>query len=256
MSPKDPWLGRLASDLTISITFSTRLPLPHAAPVTAEELARASWALPVAGVLVGLIGALAYWLAHACALPSLPAAALAVAATVAVTGCLHEDGLADTADGFGGGKTRDQKLEIMRDSRIGTYGACAVSLSLLLRVSALASLADPELVAWALIGAHATARATMPVLMLLLPPARPDGLSAQAGRPTPASTGAAALLALALLLVIFGFGRGATILLLVFAAFGLMALLCKRQIGGQTGDTMGAVEQVIETVILVSAAAR
>ncbi len=91
-------------------------------------------------LVVGLIGAVVYVLAHRAGLPAWPAAALSVAATLFATGCLHEDGLADTADGFGGGKTREQKLDIMRDSRIGTYGVCALALSLLIRVSALASL--------------------------------------------------------------------------------------------------------------------
>ena len=111
----------------------------RAAPPAAGALARAAWAFPIAGLVVGLIGAIVYALAHRIGLPSWTAAALAVAATLLATGCLHEDGLADTADGFGGGKTREQKLEIMRDSRIGTYGVCALALSLLLRVGALAS---------------------------------------------------------------------------------------------------------------------
>ena len=95
-----------------------------------------------------------YAVAHKIGSPPWVAAALAVAATLAVTGCLHEDGLADTADGFGGGDTRERKLDIMRDSRIGTYGVCALTLSILLRVSAIASLGNPIVVLWALIAAH------------------------------------------------------------------------------------------------------
>ncbi|WP_338320010.1 adenosylcobinamide-GDP ribazoletransferase, partial [Bradyrhizobium ottawaense] len=98
-------------------------------------------------------------------------------------GALHEDGLADTADGLGGGRTRERKLEIMRDSRIGTYGVCALILSFGLRWSALAAIADPLLVAFALCAAHAAARAGVPAFMSLVPPARPDGLSASAGSP-------------------------------------------------------------------------
>ena len=98
-----------------------------------------------------------------------------------VTGALHEDGLADTADGFGGGDTRERKLEIMRDSRIGTYGVCALIVSLLVRADAIASLTDPVLVAPALIAAHAGARAVMPLVMFLLPAARTDGLRSRRG---------------------------------------------------------------------------
>jgi len=116
----------LAADLSVGILFCTRLPLAHSMPIHGNDVARASWALPIAGVLVGGIGALVYGAAVSLRLPTLPAAALALAATAAITGCLHEDGLADTADGFGGGKDRAHKLAIMRDSRSGAYGACAL----------------------------------------------------------------------------------------------------------------------------------
>ena len=111
-------------------------------PVGGGTIAKAAWAFPIAGIVVGLIGAVVYLFGLPNGLPPWPAAALSVAATMVITGCLHEDGLADTADGFGGGRTRELKLEIMRDSRIGAYGVCALVLSILLRVSALASLAD------------------------------------------------------------------------------------------------------------------
>src|SRR5215467_2147821 len=112
--------SQLAADLSAAVLFCTRLPVPGAATITGADIARASWALPVAGAIVGLIAAAVYWLARAAGLPPLPAAALTIAAGVLATGCLHEDGLADAADSLGGG-TRARKLEIMRDSRIGTY---------------------------------------------------------------------------------------------------------------------------------------
>ena len=147
-------------------------------PVSDGDVARASWALPVAGLLVGLLGAAVYSIAIGLGLTSGPAAMLALATTILVTGALHEDGLADTADGLGGGRTRERKLEIMRDSRIGTYGACALIISLALRWSALAAIAYPWSVAAALPVAHAAARAGVPAFMWLVPPARSDGLSA------------------------------------------------------------------------------
>src|ERR671937_717221 len=127
---------QLAADIAAALLFSTRLPLPRAAAITGADIARASWALPVAGAVVGLMAAVVYWLARGTGLPPFVAAALTVAATLVAAGCLHEDGLADVADSFGGG-TRGRKLEIMRDSRIGTYGVCALFVSLLLRASAL-----------------------------------------------------------------------------------------------------------------------
>src|SRR5258708_712214 len=114
---------RLATDLAVSLMFCTRLPLARAMSVGGGDIARASWAMPVAGAVVGALGALAYWMALHLGLPPLVAAALALAAGMLATGCLHEDGLADMADSFGG-DGRERKLEIMRDSRLGTYGAC------------------------------------------------------------------------------------------------------------------------------------
>ena len=247
-------LHRVATDLKISVLFSTRLPLAHSFAVTGPDIARASWALPLAGALVGLLGAIAYWLAHAAGLPPLPASALALAATLVATGCLHEDGLADTADGFGGGASRERKLEIMRDSRIGSYGACALMLSLLLRGSALASLAEPALAAGALIAANASARATMPVLMWLVPHTRADGLSADAGRPPAASVAAAVVFGV--LALGLGLNLGAIVAaLLLVAVVACAAWLSREQIGGQTGDVVGALEQVSEIAVLLVAAA-
>jgi adenosylcobinamide-GDP ribazoletransferase len=248
------WLRSVAGDLKIGVLFSTRFPLPHAAPIGGADIARASWALPVIGVLVGGFGALVYWIACYFHLPPLVGAALAVAGTLAATGCLHEDGLADTFDGLGGG-SRERKLEIMRDSRIGTYGACALVLSLVLRVAAVASLAGPGPVALALIAAHAGARATMPLFLYWVPPARPDGLSADAGRPSQTSVLVAALLGFALLLLSLGTARAIVALLSLLVLLGAMRRLCLRQIGGQTGDAAGALEQISEIAVLLTAVA-
>src|SRR5271165_6154852 len=177
------WLGERLGEFSTGIHFLTRLPLPRHAPLSGGAVGQSVWAFPLAGAVVGLIGALVYALAHRLGLPPWPAAALAVAATLGVTGCLHEDGLADTADGFGGGDTRARKLDIMRDSRIGTYGVCALAISLLIRADAVASLTETGLVAAALIAAHSGARAAMAAVMFFLPPARSDGLSFTAGQP-------------------------------------------------------------------------
>ena len=248
-------LGGLAVDLKVAILFCTRLPLAHRDAIAGGELARALWALPIAGALVGTLGALAYWVAHRLGLPSWPAAALALAATAAATGCLHEDGLADTADGFGGGRDREHALAIMRDSRIGAYGACALIVSFALRWSALASLAGPAAVTLALVAAHASARASLPAFMWLVPPARTDGLSAGAGRPPAASVAAACLLGVLALAAGLGPMQAVIGLLLLLASGVLMGLMSMRQVGGQTGDVLGALEQVNEILIVLIAAA-
>jgi adenosylcobinamide-GDP ribazoletransferase len=253
MKIPDGWLADGASDLKASILFLTRLPLPRGTPVAGAAIARAAWAFPVAGALIGLIGAVVYELAHKIGMPPWPAAGLAVAATLLATGCLHEDGLADTVDGFGGGDTRERKLDIMRDSRIGTYGVCALTLSILLRAGALASLADPRLVLVALIAAHAAARATLPVFMYLVQPARLDGLSFAAGRPPYERVIAAAVMGVLLLAICLGIGLGIVALILLMVVMVLMAWLSMVEIDGQTGDVLGTVEQISEIVILLVA---
>jgi adenosylcobinamide-GDP ribazoletransferase len=255
MTISDSWLENRAEELKASIIFCTRLPLLPATPLTGNSLSRAAWAFPVAGLVVGVIGAVVYALAHKLSLPPWPAAALAVAATMLVTGCLHEDGLADTADGFGGGKTREQKLAIMRDSHVGAYGVCALAMALLLRVGALASLPNAHAVVWALIASHAAARATMPVLMLLLPPARSDGLSFDAGKPAGEAVAVAAVIGFLILAICLHLGHGLVALIVLAAIVALAAWLATRQIGGQTGDVMGALEQASEIAVLLVALA-
>ncbi len=244
----------IVADLRIGISFATILPFGPPTIVDDGEVRRASWALPVAGLLVGLVGSAVYAIAHTIGLTPGPAAMLALASTVIVTGALHEDGLADTADGLGG-RTRERKLEIMRDSRIGTYGACALFISLILRWTALMTIATPRSVIIALLLAHAAARAGVPTFMAFVPPARPDGLSARAGKPSLQS--AAIALGLGALVLALGFGPGKAILAVtLIAVIGLlMARLAVKQIGGQTGDILGAFEQLAEISILLMAAA-
>jgi adenosylcobinamide-GDP ribazoletransferase len=249
------WVGARAHDLSVSILFCTRLPLARSRPFADGEIAQAAWAFPLAGFVIGVIGAVIYVIAARAGLPPWPAAALAVTATLGVTGALHEDGLADTADGFGGGTTREQKLSIMRDSRIGTYGVCALILSFLIRVGALASLADPAAVAAALIGAHAAARALLPLLMFFLPPARADGLSHAAGSPTRETAAAGAVLGFLILIGCLGFAPAAIAAIVLAVMLTVVARLSAAQIGGQTGDVCGALEQVGEIAVLLVASA-
>ena len=246
----------LSTELKTGLAFLTRLPLAAQAPANGADLARASWTFPVIGAGIGAAAALVYWIAHGLGLGPFISAALAVGATLLITGCLHEDGLADTADGFGGGATAERKLEIMRDSRIGTYGVLALILSLLLRIGAVASLADPALAALALIAAQAGARATLPSFMRRVPRARADGLSAGAGIPPQESSLIAVAIGLVAMWFCLGLGTTLIAFVLLALALGLMAALAVNQIGGQTGDVLGAVEQVSEILILLVAAAR
>jgi adenosylcobinamide-GDP ribazoletransferase len=252
MTIPDGWLADCAGDLKTSVQFFTRLPMTGGTP-GGGDLARAAWAFPLAGIVVGLIAAAAYALAYKLGLAGWPAAALAVAATLLVTGCLHEDGLADTVDGFGGGDTQERKLDIMRDSRIGTYGVCALTVSIVLRIAALAAFASPALTLWALIAAHGAARATLPLFMALVPPARKDGLAYAAGKPSGERVVTASVLAILILAIALGPAHGIAALIVLLVVVALMAWLAVVQIDGQTGDVLGAVEQVSEIAILLVA---
>jgi len=243
------------SELQLGFMFLTRLPLANGAPVAKGELAQALWTAPLVGIVVGLAGAIVFFAALALYVPLLPAAVLTLAVTTAMTGALHEDGLADVADGFGGGATRERKLEIMRDSRIGTYGVCALFLSFMLRFCALAELGDSVAVVGALIAAHAGSRACIPVFMQIVPPARADGLSADAGAPSSAVSLAAALIGAIALMACLGIKAGIVALLLLAVAGAFMAWLCWWQIQGQTGDVLGALQQAGEMIVLLIAAA-
>jgi adenosylcobinamide-GDP ribazoletransferase len=243
----------LITELATGLAFLTRLPVRGASGGDGS-LARAAWTFPIIGALVGAIGALAYWGAASIGLHPFIGGVLAVTATLLVTGALHEDGLADTADGFGARATCERKLEIMRDSRTGTYGVVALILSILLRAGAVASLVEPALVAPALIAAHAAARATLPAFMRFVPRARSDGLAAGAGRPSLAGAVVSGLLGVVVLAIGLDPLTAIAALGLLVAATMFMAWLARRQIGGQTGDVLGALEQAGEILVLLAAA--
>jgi adenosylcobinamide-GDP ribazoletransferase len=250
--------AQFSNDLAACLRFYSRLPTPvgadgHAMP----DFRGAVRALPVAGALIGACGGLALILARALGIPALPAAACAIAALVAVTGALHEDGLADVADGFGGGATRESKLEIMRDSRLGSYGATALVLSLLLRVAALAAIAEQG--AWlavtALVAAGAVSRTAGLLPLMILNPARSDGAGSAALRPHSDALRFAFLSAG--ILSLLPAAAGAHLDQIALADFGamvvavLVAKLAQRQIGGLTGDVLGAAQQGAEVVALM-----
>src|SRR5262249_15202951 len=205
---------------------------------------------------IGALTGLAFFAAELLGFSSAIAALLAVTAGIALTGALHEDGLADTVDGFGGGATRDDKLRIMRDSRQGAFGVIALLLSTGLRAAAWGRSGEPIHAGLALVAAHAASRGALPPLMRLMSPAQTDGLGAGAGRPSRAIAVTAAVLGAVIALALLGPGNGAGALALTAVALALAAWLAHRQIGGYTGDVLGAFQQIGEMVMLLAAAAR
>lgn len=243
------------NDIRTALAFLTRLPNALGTPRAPRELGPALRAAPLVGVVVGLVGAAVFWVAVGLGLPPALAGLLAVGATAWATGALHEDGLADVADGFGGAVERTRKLEIMRDSRTGAFGVLALILSVGLRAGALAAIAESWLVATALISAHAASRAALPLVMAALPPARSDGLGASAGRPSRYDALAGALLGVAAAVLALGPSAGLILAIVAGLAAIMAAALARRQVGGYTGDVLGAVQQTAEVAALLAAAA-
>lgn len=245
-----PQLHRRAAEATLALAMLTRLPVPQlrdCPPVGAS-----AWAWPLAGTAVGGLQA-AVLLAAAAVLPPAMAAGLALAAGLLLTGALHDDGLADLADGLSGGRTPTQRLEIMKDSRIGSHGAVALITALGLRWTALAAIATwaPAAICAALIAAQAASRAGLGLMNLAGPQARARGFAAAAtdGLTAPRATAAIALAA-ALALATLPLTQALTLLAAVALTQLLLLRHARRRLGGITGDVLGAAQITAEIAAL------
>ena len=246
--------GQLSSnDLWMACALLTRLPLPYPefSQETSRPAAAAAWAYPLVGLIIGTVTALSLMLGLWLDLPPGAAAALALLLSIVATGAMHEDGLADCADGFWGGWDVERRLSIMKDSQIGTYGVIALCLSLLLRWLCLSAMAQADGLWMGLICAAMISRSAMVAIMQRLPNARAQGLSHATGTPSRAI----AVLALGLGgLSAFFAPHSSALMLLVVAGIVTFAAgwTAKRKIGGQTGDVLGATQQVVETAVLLT----
>ncbi len=245
-------------DLVGATRFLTRVPLPDGSEPAGlgapQPFRRAVRLFPIVGGLVGLLGGVVYAIAVNLGLPDLVGAALGIGAIALATGALHEDGLADTIDGFGGGRTAADKLEIMRDTRIGAYAVVGLVVVLIAKVGALTSLDGLGPVVAAFVCAAATSRAAMPAVMAWSTPARTEGLAAEAGKPAaiPMWTGLGFALLLCVILLTWS---GIVAFIIGALAAAAMLWLARRQIGGHTGDVLGATQQVSELAFLLALAA-
>ena len=251
-----------AIDLAHCVRFYSRLPVPalpweqdaHAPP----SFPRLLRMIPVAGLVLGLLPAAVLGLALGLNLGPWLAATLSVATIVLTTGALHEDGLADTADSIGG-TTREKRLEIMRDSRIGAFGAAALFLSLALRIGALAALAsriDGGAVVVAILITASLSRTAGLMPLVFLAPARADGMSRAVGQPARSTFWRVAGIAVLLAVLLGAFGdlpaAGIALMLVLSGLAGLaITRFAERHLGGQTGDIAGAAQQVAEIAALI-----
>lgn len=245
-------IARQLGHFLVGVMFLTRLPVPVAVDHGSGRLARAAPWFPLVGIIVGSVAGGTLLLAGA-VLPMPLAAGLAIAAGVLFTGALHEDGLADCCDGLGGGRSREHALEIMRDSRIGTFAGIGLFVSLALRWAAIAALA-PAAGAIALIVAHAVSRGMLAPVLAATPYARSQGLaSAVAAGVSKREAAIAMLLSLGIAMLAGPICGLVAIAAAAIAAGAMLAILIRR-LGGYTGDGLGAVQQVSEIAVLTTLA--
>ena len=237
----------------IAAQFLTRCPMPRNLETDEKELGRAAMFFPLVGALVGASGALL----HGALLKFLPPSTCALLTLVYfsfITNAFHEDGLADAFDGFGGGWTRERALEIMRDSRVGTFGALALVFLALAKYNFLSSI-DPSAVWRWLIVAQAAARWTTLPLCWWLPYAREEGQGKLVARRLSYGGTAIATLTLLATLALLSRREAATAASVAIAAPLLTGWYYRRRIGGVTGDCLGATNQLTEVALYLTAVA-
>ena len=243
-----------------AVRFLTRLPLPQSSEKSIA-LNDSFWMFPVVGAVIGTFTGMVLWAGLSVGLPSFLATLIAVGGTIVLTGALHEDGLGDVADGFGGGQTRENKLAIMRDSQLGTYGVLCLLLMMAARLGVIVALIvtfPPLLTMLVLIAGAAISRAAMVGIVSHLPPARVDGLAATllpSGANSILAYAVALAIAVVALLPVLTVLNTAISLIFAVIATVLFAVLALRQIGGHTGDVAGAAQQIAEISFLMTVVA-
>lgn len=272
------FFAQLLDQFTIAWLFLTRVPLPgwwnkpeivEAAPLAEGEdvapapkdkglgmtpLADTVRAWPVVGIFVGALAGGALWLSAWLGLHPLAASFVGLGVAMVMTGALHEDGLADVADGFGGGDTKAKKLRIMRDSRIGAYGMLALIMGVGFKASSLGGFNAPAFAAASLLAAHVLSRAALPMMMVVMAPARKSGLGHGAGAPKREDAAMAA--AIGILVAMLALGPGPGLVAAALAGLGVAGVgwLAQCHIGGYSGDVLGAAQQVAEALVLAGMA--
>lgn len=236
-------------DFAVALALLSRLPI-KISPDEFDRGARAAWAYPLVGAFLAAIAGTIAMLVISIGISIHIAAIISIAILILLSGAMHEDGLADTADGLWGGWDRITRLKIMKDSQIGTYGVLALGIFLALRMAALAVIFGAGTVILPLVAAALISRAAMVAVMAALPGARDSGLGHSTGRPSNSTAGLAILVALVGAVLCLGWGGViAAICAAVVAVF--VAMIARAKIGGQTGDILGATQQCAEIAVLL-----
>ena len=236
-------------DVYTALALLSRIPLPIDHDRAGERSRQAVWAYPIAGLIIGIIVSVIATIWSWFGLPAGMVAAVVLTAQIVITGAMHEDGLADSADGLWGGWNREKRLEIMKDSHIGTYGVLALGLSLIVRRVALTTVIEAGWMWCAVIAAAVLSRVPMTILMNKLPFARAGGLARSVGQPDRQAVAASITIGLVITALITGW-----MIIPIFIFVGLATIkamwIAQTKIGGQTGDILGATQQLAEITIL------
>ncbi|WP_276654934.1 adenosylcobinamide-GDP ribazoletransferase [Thalassospira lucentensis] len=241
----------VVSDFFRALVLLSRVPVFRINDFRPALIARSVWCWPLVGLFLAGIALIPAQLAAYLTESAVVFAIVAVLALVLLTGAMHEDGLADCADGFGGGIDRARKLEIMRDSRIGTYGVVALVLCLGLRIALLVRAADAGQAVVLLLVMAVVSRGAMPVLMTVLLPARDNGLGKNAGQPKWRHVMLGVAIAIAIVWLLSGPVVMVSVVVAAMLATALMGGIARWQIGGQTGDVLGATQMVAELFVAI-----
>lgn len=242
----------------LAVHFLTRIPTPFDIGYSPERLRDANRYYPVVGAIIGTVAALAFFISDL-ALPPLIAVLIATAATALLTGAFHEDGLADTFDGISGGYDRARSLEIMHDSRIGTFGALALILVISLKVASLTAIADTATIITALIAAHIVSRTSTVIVKATSTYARENGIAGPQDLSLRPINGTVAIVTGIITLAAVGLILDPAVALLIIAGatigHGLIRIYFQPRLKGHTGDTLGATQQITELAIYIALAA-
>ena len=240
-------------DILLSVSFLTRIPISKDL-LFERSLMDAAWSFPLIGGLVGFLGGMVVLLLSYFNISPIIISFLTIGAIILLTGGLHEDGLADTADGFGSNKRPEDKIRVMRDSQIGVYGTLALIITILMKVSALSELIDNDHISTcviALVVSGALSRSSMIGIAFFLENASETGLATLAGKPSPSSIGVCFFISILLCVFLLPLTKVLAAILLSLVATVIIGVLSKKQINGYTGDILGTSQILSETVILI-----
>jgi len=238
------------NEIKLAITLLTRIPI-GSIKGEVPAISVTGWVWPIIGLLIGLASGGVYLLGSYLNFPPPISALLSISISILLTGGLHEDGLADVADGFGGGHTKERKLEIMRDSRVGTYGILALIISVGFRVITVACFTEPLVAFSAILLTSAISRTAMILALSFMPVARNDGMGHTASDKSNQKIAYIALGIMSVGMIPIGFVISFSIFVILIISCTLFGWVAIRQIGGQTGDVLGTMQQIAEVTTLL-----